>query len=352
MYSVGCDQHKLFCVMHILNENGESVNQEKLYHHDHMSLTNFFSNLPKGSAMAIEACGYDAWLCDLAESFGVDIHLAHPLKTRAIAEARIKTDSLDARTLARLLHSGLIAEAYHAPAELREKRYYFRYRLCLVRYQTSIKNRIHSLIGRQGLRPPKVTDLFGSQGRRWLESLQLPPTYRKALDGYLLILDFLKTHILQAERQIRRFLSDDPSAALLETIPGIGKISAFALLSEIGPISRFSSADKLSSYAGLVPSVQQSGQRCFHGSITKQGNKFIRWILVEAAHRVIRKDLVLNQFYQRIKFKKGANVATVAVARKLLTYIYQVLSKREPYAFQRIPPKKPASRSAAMTASV
>ena len=342
MYKIGCDQHKHYCLMHTLNQNGEFVNQEKIYHDDPQSMKNYLSQIPKESHMVIEACGFDAWLCDLVESYDIHIHLAHPLKTKAIAEARIKTDSLDAKTLAQLLHADLLAEAYYAPAELREKRYLFRYRQCLVRYQTSIKLRIHDLIDRQGIRSPELTDLFGSQGRLWLESLSLAPIYQKSLTGYLSLIDHLKELILTSERHISSILKEDPLASLLQSIPGIGKISAYALLYEIGPIDRFPTPEKLCSYAGLGPSVHQSGQRYYHGSITKQGNKFIRWILVEAAHRIIRKDPVLKSFYNRIRIKKGSQKAIVAVARKLLTYVFQILTKKEPYRYQPILPKKPA----------
>ncbi len=343
MRTLGCDQHKNYCVMMSLNSDGQMIDLQKFYHNQTDLLNNFFSQQPENTRMAIEACGYDPWLCDLAQSCGIDVHLAHPLKTKAIAEAKIKTDKIDAKILAQLLQANLLPEAYLADKDLREQRYLFRYRLYLVRAQTSVKNRIHALLDRQGLRmTQKTSDLFGNKGIEWLKSLTLSKYYQNALDGYLSYLAFLKQNITAAERLIRNNLKDDPKSKYLMSIPGIGVISAYALLTEIGPIQRFSSADKLCSYAGLVPSVHQSGKQRYHGRITKQGNKFIRWIMIEAAHRVIRSDMGLKQFYKKIKFKKGPNVATVAVARKLLTYVYQVLSKNEEYKFQRVAPSKPA----------
>ena len=335
MYTIGCDQHKNYCYMVTMNEKKEIVSKERIEHSDRERLMTFLNQLPAKSQMAIEACGYEAWLCDLAESFGIDIHLAHPLKTKAIAEAKIKTDKIDATTLARLLSVDLLPEAYFAPQEIREQRYLLRYRQCLVKYQTSTKNRIHSIIDRLGIEKPDITDLFSPTGIVWLTQLELSEIYRKALTGHLEILSFIKEQIKKVEKQISLILKNDPLAELLDTVPGIGLFSAFLLLAEIGPIQRFASADKLCAYAGLVPSVHQSGKVEYYGHITKQGNKFIRWILVEASQRAIKQDPGLAAFHSRLSFKRGRNSATVAVARKLLTYIFQVLSKQEPYKFHK-----------------
>lgn len=335
MYTIGCDQHKRYCYMVTMNEDNEIIGKERIDHDDRNRLMSYFSDLPANSRMAVEACGYEAWLCDLAEACGIDIHLAHPLKTKAIAEARIKTDKIDATTLAKLLSADLLPEAYFAPQEIRERRYLLRYRQCLVKYQTSTKNRIHSLLDRLGTEKPDVTDLFSPTGIKWLEQLELPEIYRKALVGNLEILAFVREQIKKVEKQISLMLKNDPQAELLQTVPGIGLFSAFLLLAEIGPIERFNSPDKLCAYAGMVPSIHQSGKVEYRGSITKQGNKFIRWILVEASQRAIKQDPGLKAFHSRIEFKRGRNSATVAVARKLLTYIYQVLTKKESYKLHK-----------------
>ena len=341
MYDIGCDQHKHYCLMVAVNEQGKCVSEEKIYHNNPTQLERYLSRVPSGSRIAIEACGFDAWLCDRIESYGHEVHLAHPLKTRAIAEAKIKTDILDARTLAKLMHGDLLAESYYAPGEVREKRYLLRYRQCLVVYRTGVKNRIHGLLHRQGIRSPGISDLLGVQGLDWLKHVELPSIYRKALRGYLAVLDALKKQLNECEKEIKKILKEDPQARLLQTVPGVGKISAFLLLAEIGPLERFPSPEKLCSYAGIVPSYHQSGQVEYRGPITKQGNKFIRWILVEAAHIAVRKDPALKEFYQRIRYKKGTHKATVAVARKLLTYVYHILKRQEAYRYQPRYPKKP-----------
>ena len=171
MYTIGCDQHKHYCYMVTMNNDKKIIHKERIAHDDRERLATYFKELPEKSQMAIEAFGYEAWLCDLAESFGVDVHLAHPLKTKAIAEAKIKTEKIDATTLARLLSVDLLPEAYFAPQEVRERRYLLRYRQCLVKYQTSIKNRIHSIIERLGLKTPEITDLSSPTGIQWLIAL-------------------------------------------------------------------------------------------------------------------------------------------------------------------------------------
>ena len=341
MVTIGCDQHKHYCVLATLNEQGKLMEQQKFYHDSPEVIKDYLFKMPQGTQLAIEACGYDAWLCDLVESCGVKVHLAHPLKTKAIASAKIKTDTLDAKVLAQLLHNDFLAEAYYAPKELREKRYLLRYRQCLVQYQTSLKNRIHGMIDRLGIRPPEITDLFGKKGIAWLKDLKLASVYTDAMDGYLQVLTTIKERIKESEKDIQEILDDDPQTTLLQTIPGVGKISAFLLLAEIGPIERFASAERLCSYAGLVPSLHQSGQSLYQGSITKQGNKFMRWVMVEAAHRALRCDPALSSFYQRIERKKGSSKAAVAVARKLLTYVWQVLTKNQAYHYRTMFPNKP-----------
>lgn len=195
MYTVGCDQHKNYCYMVALNEDNTIVNKQRIDHDDRERLTTYFKELPEKSQIAIEACGYEAWLCDLAESCGLDVHLAHPLKTKAIAEAKIKTDKIDAITLAQLLSADLLPEAYFAPQEIRERRYLLRFRQYLVKQQTSVKNRIHSIVDRLGLERPKITDLFSPVGIQWLTQLELSDIYGKALTEHLAILSFTKEQI-------------------------------------------------------------------------------------------------------------------------------------------------------------
>ena len=337
MVYIGCDQHKQFCQLAVLNESGTLVEEKKFYHSDPDALREYFTSLPPDSKMAIEASGFESWLADFAQELGIRVTLSHPLKTRAIAEAKIKTDKVDARTLAKLLQTDFLPSAYLAPPEIRRRRYFLRFRLCLNRYRSSLKNRVHSLLHHLGIQAPAVTDLFGVRGRQFLDSLDLEEGYREALHGYLALLDMTEDRVNCLKKRLAAYVKESPDAQLLQTIPGVGVLLAQVILAEIGTLSRFNSAGKLCSYAGVVPSLHQSGQTLYHGPCPQQGNKFLRWALVEVAHTAVRKDPLLKAFYDRIKRKKGSQKAIVAAARKMLVIVFQVLSKQEPYRYSLCP---------------
>lgn len=337
MVYIGCDQHKQFCQLAVLNESGALIEEKKFFHNDPQMLRHYFASLPAGSQMAIEASGFEPWLADFAQTVGIRVHLSHPLKTRAIAEAKIKTDKVDARTLAKLLQTDFLPQAYLATPEIRRKRYFLRFRLCLNRYRSSLKNRVHSLLHYLGIQPPVVTDLFGIRGRDFLNSLALEEGYREALHGYLALLDMTEVRIHSLQKRLTAYAKESPEAQLLQTIPGVGVLLAQVILAEIGTLSRFSAPEKLCSYAGLVPSLHQSGQTLYHGPCPKQGNKFLRWAMVEVAQVAVRKDPLLKAFYDRVKRKKGSQKAIVAAARKMLIIVFHVLSKKEPYRYNAFP---------------
>lgn len=336
MYNVGCDQHKYYSQVEAQDEYGNIKDRTKLYHSDRERLMEYFSSLPKESTVLLEASGFEPWLCDLLQEIGLNVKLAHPLKTKAIAEEKIMTDKLSAGVLADLLRADLVSEAYIASPEIREARYRMRYRQTLVHLRTMAKNKIHSLLSQLGHQTPKATDLFGKAGLAYLNSLTLKLPYQRALNGYLKLIDTLNSMVLELDSGIRKESKNNSCIRLLITIPGIGIILANIILAEIGDINRFLSSSKLASYTGIVPSLHQSGKVRYSGSITKQGNKYLRWAFVEAAHVAIRKDPYLGAYYDKLRHKKGPHIAIVATAHKLLTYTYQVLRKNEPYKYKTI----------------
>lgn len=335
-YYVGCDQHKHYSVVTAKDKAGNLMNQTKLYHSDRDSIVDYLSSLPKGSSVLLEASGFDPWLCDLIQECGLNVKLAHPFKTRAIAEERIKTDKLSSSVLADLLRNNLVCEAYIASPQTREKRYNLRYRQYLVHLRTTAKNRIHSLLARLGLQVPEVTDLFGNTGREYLNQLNLSPIYQRALSGYLHLIDEFTLLIREVESGLRKELKEEPLVQLLMTIPGVGLILAHLILAEIADINRFLSSSKLASYIGIVPSLHQSGKVKYSGNITRQGNKYLLWAFVEAAHVAIKRDPFLARFYKKLHNKKGPHIAIVAVAHKLVTSCYWILKNQEPYRFKAI----------------
>lgn len=336
MYYIGCDQHKHYSQVMVKNKEGDILDQKKLYHNNREELIEYFSSLPKESTLLLEATGFDPWLTDLLQELGLNVKLAHPSKTKAIAEEKIMTDKISASVLADLLRANLVSEAYIASPEIRRQRFRMRYRQSLVHMRTMTKNKIHSILDRLGLLPPEVTDLFGTKGREYLNQLQIEPIYQNALKGYLGLIDTLADMIKGIDNQIRKEVKIDPQLKILTTIPGIGVVLSCLILAEIGDIKRFLSSSRLASYAGMVPSLHQSGMSNYSGHITKQGNKYLRWAFVEAAHRAIHLDPYLGSHYAKVRAKKGSSVAIIAIAHRLLIYTIRCLQRTNPIGTGRL----------------
>jgi transposase len=285
MFYAGIDLHRTYLVAAVLDNDGALVSERRLPN-DAEVIRAYFGAFEESVRAVVEAMGSWHWLYDLLIEAGIPTTLAHPLKLRAIAEAKLKNDQVDARMLAHLLRTRLIPAAYVAPPAVRTLRELLRHRAALVRIGTQLKNRVRAL---------------------------------------------LAGHVGELDAEIRRRASDDPQAALLMTVPGIGYYLALLIVAEVGEVDRFVSARKLASYAGLVPTTRSSGGHTYHGRITKQGSSWLRWAMIEGAMQVARRPGPLRRFYQRQQRRKGAKVARVALARKLLTQIYWMLRNGKPY---------------------
>lgn len=322
---VGLDVHKRYCYATVVNAEGKVVREGKFLN-TLDELDRFFEDVEDGAEVVMEASSTWERLYDHIEERGFDVTLAHPLKLRAIAAARIKTDRLDSQKLAQLLRADLIPASYVPSKDVRELRWWVRHRASLVRWRTQVKNKIHLLLAQQGIVSP-FTDLFGKAGREFLHSLWLDLSSQRGLEDYLAVLEVLNERIDLITRHLEQHAETLPQVELLTSVPGIGTYSALLIWSEIGEIERFPSSKQLCSYAGLVPRVHQSGSVDYHGRITKEGSRWLRWILVQVAHRAVHTAEVLQRFYRKLVRKKGVKVAIVAAARKLLTYIYQMLKQ-------------------------
>lgn len=278
--------------------------------------------------IALEATyGWD-WLAELIEQEGYELHLAHPSATRAIAAARVKTDALDARTLAHLLRTDLLPEAYLAPRALRDLRELLRQRIVLTRMRTALKNRVHAILARHGVIPTQ-SDLFGVGGRRFLAELDLRPEPRRRLDGLLrLIVDFDR-EIAVASAEIADRAAEDPRVGLLCQIRGVGPYTAMLILAEVGPIERFPDARHLCAWAGLTPTVRSSDGKARLGHISHQGSPHLRWALVEAAQKNVTGGGPLREAFERIAKRRGRKIAKVAIARRILTLCFYGLRDGE-----------------------
>jgi len=340
MNYAGWDLHQQFSQVVVGTKDGKKRKSTKIYHSpgmfEHPKVKEF---LKPPVEVAVEACNGWYWVVDQLEKMGAKVHLAHPLKTKLIAEAKVKTDKIDANALYDLLRTDFLPESYIASSKERELREIHRHRAALVKIRTSVKNRVHSLLAKHGIFF-KISDLFGIKGRLSLKKVMpsLKSVYKDELKRYLALIDWLNPEIEKIEEKIRRQVRDNPLSKLLETIPGIGYYSALLILSEIGDISRFARPKKLISYAGLNPGVDKSGKHFHNLSITKQGNSWLRWVLIQDAPHAARSDKRLGQIYHRIAIKKGKNTAKVAVAREMLFSIYWVLKKQAPYCPKSVTP--------------
>jgi transposase len=270
------------------------------------------------------------------EGLGVEVKLVHPRKVRLIAESTAKTDKIDAQVLAQLSRTRFLPLAWIPPRPVRDQREFLRYRLALVQMQTGLKNRIHVLLDKLGIRHG-FSDLFGKAGREFLERVELRPVYRQELDNYLALLAEVRERIDAAGREIKARLVPDARADRLMTIPGVGVLTAYVLLSEIGDIHRFPSAKKLCAYGGIVPVTRQSADHVWQGRITKEGSRYIRWALTESACIAPSKDYALGNFYRQLARRRGPLKARVAVARKLLVAAWHVLTYDEDYRSKNTP---------------
>lgn len=341
---IGIDLHSQSSYITRMNEKGKILEQLNL-HNDPDTLRGYFSRQRADTRIAVEATGNWMYLYELIEERFPDLALAHPQKTKAIASARIKTDKIDSGILAHLLRTDLLPCAYLPPREVRDTREILRYRACLVSLRTSVKNRISATLSKIGVRTP-TKSAFTQKSRRFLTDLAVRSCYRLELDGYLRLLGHLDEEIKQVTLTIERMVKLDSQAQLLITMPGIGAYSALLILSEIGDIQRFPDSRRLCSYAGLVPSVYASGGKTRLGRLTKQGSKWLRWILVELSVHAINGAPQFRSLYYRVSKKHGRNTARVAVARAMLKAIYAMLKKGE--VFRPIDKKATGQRPGVM----
>jgi len=327
---IGVDIGKKRCRVAVVDEEG-SVTDEFNFGNDSFGLDRFVSGLSSDDKVVMESTG-NLWvnLYDAVEECGAVVLLANPLKMKVIASATIKNDKVDARTLAYLLRAGLVAESYVPPKGLRRVRALVRHRASLVRMRTTVKNRVHALLDRCKLKHG-FSDLFGKAGMEWLRSVDVNGLDRLMLNNHLEHIECLNQQMKNVEKEIQHLASMDEDVRLLLSLTGVGVYTALLIKSEIGDVRRFPDYKKLVSWAGLAPSLYQSGSVERHGRITKQGSRRLRWVMVEAARSAVRFDVRMRGVYDRVARRRGDGKAVVAVACKMLKIVWFMLTRREPY---------------------
>ena len=319
---VGIDVHRKRSQVAVINQVGKVLANRNVPNGVRPILS-VIGDLPSGTAAAFEAAYGWGWLVELLEGHGFDPHLVHPLQCKAIASARLKNDKVDAAILAQLLRADLLPEAWIAPPEVRALRALLRHRAQLVRLRTLLRNRIHAVLADHGHGRP--AGCWSGPGRQWLASLELPAVSREVIEDGLALIDALQQPIDRLDWEVHQRARSEPAVKVLTQLPGVGPFTALVLLAEIGDITRFGSARKLASWAGLTPTVRGSDRTVRHGHISKQGSVWVRWVLCEAAQTAKRHpDFAAS--YAAIARRRGKKIATTAIARKLLTRAYHLLT--------------------------
>jgi transposase len=331
---IGLDVHRDFCEVAIA-EDGRVRSAGRIATSVE-ALELFARSLGAEDAVALEATSGAARIAGVIEPHVARVVVANTRKLAAISQAKAKTDRLDARTLARLLASGYLEEVWAPDERTRALRRLTSRRARLVRARTRAKNEVHGVLARNLCGRPPVRHLFSEAGRRWLAALELPLDEQLTLEGCLRQIDFLEGEIQALEAVLARQALESPEIRRLLTIPGVNVHTAAAFMASVGDIGRFSSPRKLVSYLGLDPRVRQSGNEAArHGRISKAGSAEARHMLGEVAWKVARTPGPMRAFFERVRARRGAQVAATATARKLAVLFWHLLTREEDYAFQR-----------------
>jgi transposase len=323
---VGIDVHRKRSQVAVVDQSGEVLTNRNVPNGVEPILK-VIGGLPPGTPAAFEAAYGTSWLVELLEDYGFAPHLVHALRCKAIASARLKNDRVDAAILAQLLRADLLPEAWIAPPPVRQLRALLRHRVALVRLRTLLRNRIHAIVADHGHDRP-AGGYWTGPGRAWLAALALPAVSRELVEDDLGLIGALQERIDRLDWEIHQRARSDPRVKILTQLPGVGPFTALVILAEVGDMSRFGSARKLASWAGLTPTVRGSDRVAHYGHISKEGSVWLRWVLCEAAQTAKRSPQFAATF-QAIAKRRGKKIATTAVARKLLTRAWHLLTDAE-----------------------
>ena len=294
----------------------------------------FADSLGPTDEVALEATGNTWAIATLLASRAGRVVVSNPAKTRAIAEAKVKTDKVDAAILAGLLAADYLPPVWLADAETAALRRQVLRRAYIVRQRTRLKNQVHSILHANLVPRCPAADLFGIKGRKWLAEQDLPQDERAAAAALLRQLDFHAEELRLIDRDLGQVALKREDVRRLMSIPGVDATVALSIVAAVGDFTRFRTPEKLVCYFGLNPRVRQSGgQPASHGRITKAGPAHARGMLVEAAWSASKAPGPLRAFYQRVRARRGMQIAVVATARKLAVLCWHLMIKGEDYAF-------------------
>ena len=337
MISIGIDVHKKKCVATIKRKSKKRLEQSS-FDNTAQGIMDFIRHIKNTHGKNIRAVcestgNYWIRLHDTLEENGIDAILAHPAKTKIIAQAKLKNDKIDSEALADLLRSDMVYESFVPEKYYRDLRNLVRTRLNRVQNVTRHKNMIYAILAKYDYTKP-TQQAFSKKGMKWMEAIALSEIDRMAVDAYLEAIKTTQKQIDALEKKIASISNEDKRTRLLMTVPGISYVTALTIISEIVHVDRFATAEKLVSYAGLAPSHRDSADVHKGGGITKRGSAWLRNAMVEAANITIRFDPRMKKFYCRIAKRRGWQKARVAAARQMLVIIWHMLKNSEEYRTQ------------------
>jgi transposase len=289
---------------------------------------------PQSVAAVIESMNGARFVHDTLERCGWDVQVADAARVKGFAPVACKTDRIDAWVLGELSRRDMVPAIWLPDFEQRSARQRARFRLYLVRQRSSLKNHVHAQLMAFGHACP-VSDLFGVRGRRLLERLDFPEPWRAGVLSAVALIDELERRICVIERDLKALGAEHRYASRLVTVPGIAWTLGYTIAAEIGDIERFASPAKLVGYTGLCPRVYQSGDSDRRGALTKQGPKYLRWALMEAATNAAKHPLYRERYQhtkRRLGKQRGAKVAQVQLARTLTEAIWHMLTRDQDFA--------------------
>jgi transposase len=321
MYFIGLDVRKK-TISYCVKDAAGRVHQEGKVRATRLDLDSWIATLPQPRTIAMEATIFTGWIYDHLLPHAEKVKVAHPLMLRAIAAAKKKNDRIDAAKIADCLRCDFLPECHIASTEIRDRRRFLRYRNLVQRQTVQMKNRISGLLMETGVSYDKL------RLHRMGYFEELLSTNEEVRDNIRPLLKICRQQIDRAIRldsTLLRTLERDPLLSdrleRLRTIPGVGPITALTWVLEVGDTSRFRSIKQAISYCGLCGEEKRSADKVMRTPISKQRNKHIQRVLVEAARLAPRYSEELALLYERELRRGNANRAVLAVARKMVAYL-------------------------------
>lgn len=329
MLIIGCDFHPGFQQVAVFDNRTGEIEEKRLSHRQEAEA--FYRSLGGEPALVgMEACGHYPWFERLLAELRIELQLGDAARIRASEVRKQKTDRRDAARILDLLLTGQFPKIWVPSLEERDVRQLLVHRHKQVQARTRTKNQLQAMALSHGVQ--QKWKLWTVAGRAELERLPLLPYAAERRRHLLAALDQLQAEIAALDRRVEQEARQRPGASRLMTHPGVGPVTALAMVLTLGQAERFESGKQVASYFGLIPSEWSSGGRQKLGHISKQGSSFLRFLLVEAGQSAARGDAELGRFYRRLSARKHRALAKVAVARKLAVRLYLMLREDWTYA--------------------